>query len=609
MNRKRILLTHPTARRAAVVRYAAVAVVLATLAFWVWAAPPARAGTITVTTTEDLIDAKGDCSLREAILAANRDKSIDGCPAGGGADTITLPAGTYKLALGGAGEDGNLTGDLDITGDLTINGAGRSVTTIDAAGLDRVIHIPNGKVTLAKLTLTQGFVEGDGGGVLLEAGQLTLIDSRVTGNETGSSFYYDGGGIRAAAPLTVIASRVDHNIASRGGGGGLYVGDTLTISYSWVDSNTADKYGGLLHGESAVIHNSLISDNVADGFSATPGANLIGGMGSFGPLTLVNSTISGNSATEGTGGLLIADTAGLFNVTITANVANTNGAVTGAGAGGLAISGFDTVHLSHSLVAGNLNNQPSVYAEDCKGTFESLDYNLIGDSIGCTLTGQTTHDLLDVDPLLDGLGNNGGPTKTHALNLGSPAIDRGDPQGCRDEKGDLLTTDQRGYARPVNGNFLPDVRCDIGAFERLSPGPPTATPSATPTKTATPTATPTKIATPTKTATPTVTATPTDGPSPTPTATATEGPSPTPTKTLKPTKTPEPTATATDGPSPTPTATATDGPSPTPTATATDGPSPTPIATATDGPSPTPSPSPTPFVPTNWLYVAIVFND
>ena len=81
-------------------------------------------GVITVNTTDDEINEDGDCSLREAIRAANQDSAVDGCNAGSGKDSILIEKGTFVLALEGIGEDEALSGDLDITDDLTITGAG-----------------------------------------------------------------------------------------------------------------------------------------------------------------------------------------------------------------------------------------------------------------------------------------------------------------------------------------------------------------------------------------------------------------------------------------------------------------------------------------------------
>jgi len=110
---------------------------------------PAQAATFNVTTTADTNDeCDADCSLREAISAANFV---------GGANTIVLPAGTYTLALAGAGEEANATGDLDITSNITIEGAGADVTIIDAAGLDRVLDVRfGGSLSLSGVTVTGG---------------------------------------------------------------------------------------------------------------------------------------------------------------------------------------------------------------------------------------------------------------------------------------------------------------------------------------------------------------------------------------------------------------------------------------------------------------------
>src|SRR5689334_10135263 len=84
----------------------------------------ADATVIPVNTTADGLSVDGNCTLREAVVAANTDAAVDACPAGAGADTIQLPAGVYLLTLAGAGEDAAATGDLDLNADVSITGAG-----------------------------------------------------------------------------------------------------------------------------------------------------------------------------------------------------------------------------------------------------------------------------------------------------------------------------------------------------------------------------------------------------------------------------------------------------------------------------------------------------
>lgn len=121
----------------------------------------ARPDTIVVNSTaDDVTVGDGSCTLREAIMNANLpaggDTTGGDCAAGSaGTDTITLPAGTYTLTIGGTDEDLNATGDLDITDSLTINGRGAGATVVDAAGIDRVFHIIGAvSVGLNGLTVT-----------------------------------------------------------------------------------------------------------------------------------------------------------------------------------------------------------------------------------------------------------------------------------------------------------------------------------------------------------------------------------------------------------------------------------------------------------------------
>ena len=440
-------------------------------------APIARAATITVTTTDDEVNSDGDCSLREAVRAANLDQAVDACPAGNGADTIRLPAGTYILTVAGMSEDAALTGDLDITEDLTINGARRTNTTIDAGGLDRVFDLIGAPVVqIVDVTITGGRTGSDSAAAIdVGVGTLTLTRSRVTDNVGNGVIQVITGA------LTLDDSRVDNNVGTNGGG--ILIGNlaTATLIDSVVDSNSASFDGG------AIV--------------------------TAGTLTVVNSTISGNSAAGDGGGIFASSgTTNLYNVTISNNTADAFSTNNGDGGG---VSGTGTVNIRNSIIAGNFDGTSAgTQHPDCSGTLTSQGYNLIQSTIGCTINGSPRGNITGVNPDLGPLQGNGGNTLTHALQTGSPAIDAGNPSGCADQNSVDLTTDQRGYARIGI--------CDMGAYEYDSPGPPT--PTITPTATHTPinegTATHTPTGTPTHTATPGPSPTPGGLPEFTPTATA-----------------------------------------------------------------------------------------
>jgi CSLREA domain-containing protein len=407
------------------------------------------AAAITVNTTDDELNADGDCSLREAIVAANTDTAVDACPAGSGADTINLPAGTYTLSLVGNDDDAS-AGDLDITQDLTLAGAGPLQTTIDANGIDRAIHIlGNASTQISRLTVIGGNLSSLlGAGIYVYQGSLTLILSRVW-HSTGLAAISVAPIINNA--LTILDSRIEDNFGS-----GVVVNGNAT----------------------GLIVNSTISGNSTSGSG--------GGVSNAGILTIVNSTISGNDSAYDGGGISTSNgQVHLYNVTIANNTTDSDNDSFGNG-GGIAIGSIATVTFQNTIIAGNFDNSnPGLVIPDCSGVITSEGYNLIQSDFGCGITGDTTGNRINQDAALDPLQNNGGPTFTHALQITSEAINTGNPAGCRDHNGDLLDTDQRGYVR--NG------RCDIGAFEYGSAGTPTPTNTllpATASPTATATATP-----------------------------------------------------------------------------------------------------------------------
>jgi CSLREA domain-containing protein len=223
-----------------------------------------------VDTTDDEIILNDNCSLREAIHAANTDSSVDACPTGNGDDTITIPAGTYVLTITGASENSNLTGDLDIidTDATTITGAGPDLTIIDANTIDRAVHIGtnSGPVVISGVTILNGNAVGWGGGILNYNSNLTLINVVVRDNTAD----YGGGLNVYQGSTTLIGGQVISNSANFDGGG-VYVNDPTAVFTQTGDStvgyNHANSDGGgvyIYHG-SAKMSGGRILGNTSDG--------------------------------------------------------------------------------------------------------------------------------------------------------------------------------------------------------------------------------------------------------------------------------------------------------------------------------------------------------
>ena len=542
-----------------------------------------RAATIFVTSTAD----NGLGTLRNALVSAANGDTID---ATGISGTITLT-----------------TGQLVVNNSVTILGPGPANLMLDGGypnTASRVFYVgPNLVVTISGLTISNGWAFGDdpddfGGGIYNDHSTLTVSNCVISdnfaifdaaGSGIGGGIYNDGVG--GSATLTVVNSTISDNLAGDRGGGIYNIGQiaydggtgTVTVVNSTISGNVAGAWGsGLRNDGTAVVTNSTFSDNY---FAIAGGA-----IHNDGPLTVINSTFSGNSA-EFDGGIrnFFDSTVTIVNSTFSGN-SNT---IADAGA----IGNFGTMDIGNTLLkAGSMG--PNIVNN--AGTITSLGFNLSSDDASAYLNQPSDQNL--TDPLLGPLQDKGGPTFTHALLVGSPAMDAGDPNFDPNDFNPPLLYDQRGapYDRVVNN------RIDIGAFEvqpQATPTPtPTSTPILTPTPTATATATatftPTPTPTPTATATATATSTPTATATATPTATATFTPTPTATATFTPTPSATATFTPTSTATATPTATATTPASatatftPTPTATATF--TPTPTATATHTPTPTPTPTATP---------------
>lgn len=439
-------------------------------------AAPADGTTFLVSTVSDAIAADNRCTLREAVIAANTDTAVNECPAGSGADTITLFfTSPHEISIAGQDEDEALTGDLDIRDDLTVRAANAGdVVTIDAMGLDRVFDVFDGvNLTLDGVVVQGGDVLGFGGGLFIRDGnsQVELVSSVVM-NNTASTF---GGGIFSRGPLLLRRSQVLGNSGSIGGGILISTSAPVTLRSSAVRNNFASNDGGGLSVRVMRAESSSITENVATRHGG--GIHWRNDGNTANQDHLVNTTVAQNQAGESGGGIYYdsAGTLRLLNTTIAWNEADTDETDVGQGGGIYVSSG--TVEAQNTIIASNLDFSMTTQAPECFGTIQSLGYNLVAavESPDCVIAGTATGNLIGtlaepIDAALNCTGNNGGPTLSVEPMAASPAIDAGDPAGCRDLVGNIFGFDQRGHARPWDGpDADSDARCDMGSVEFDAP--------------------------------------------------------------------------------------------------------------------------------------------
>ncbi|HEY0349696.1 MAG TPA: choice-of-anchor Q domain-containing protein, partial [Pyrinomonadaceae bacterium] len=285
------------------------------------------------------------------------------------------------------------TGELLINKNLTIQGSGANLLTVMRSATGgtpqfRIFDVISGKTfALSELTINNGNLVSDGGGVFNQ-GTTTLSACAITGNTANSS----GGAL----------------VNDSGG--------TMTVKGCTITGNSSPEGGGIANGGTLTILNSTVSGNTGDGLSNSSAANI------------TNTTLSANSIR------------------------------------GISNNGGATVNIGNTIVS----NTPGG-AADVTGTYNSLGNNLIGNqgsSIGFNMNGdQAGTSGSPINPRLAPLANNGGTTQTHALLAGSPALDAGSNTLANDAG---LTNDQRGsaFSRIVDASDADATNTvDIGAFE------------------------------------------------------------------------------------------------------------------------------------------------
>jgi hypothetical protein len=287
-------------------------------------------------------------------------------------------------------------------------------------------------------TLFMGNISDSHGGAIGNYGSLTVSNSKFMSNLAA----YNGGGIDMGGIVTVTDSTFDTNTAGFRGGGINSYGGTLTISGSSFNNNTGTMYGGGLANDASTATVS------ASTFSNNHSPNNGGGLENSGTLTLTNCTVSANHAETGSGGGLFwypgvgAGPITILNSTIVDNTAGTQGGNIYAGG-----AMNPSIRPKNTLIAfGSPNN--------CDSQIASQGYNLES----ANSCGSMASDIVNANPKLGPLQNNGGATWTRGLQIGSPAIDAGTNSGCP-------ATDQRGVNRPQDGDRNTTKICDIGAYE------------------------------------------------------------------------------------------------------------------------------------------------
>ena len=547
-----------------------------TIALFGAAGRPAAAAGMFVSTIADVVADDGQCSLREAIIAANTDTSSGAtpgeCAAVVGVDTIFFSITTpFTITLGS--QLPAVTTEMEISGDdadqVIIEASTCNPVTKPGGCVPKAYRVmevgATGNLTLRGVTVRHGYVDNarlrngallpsDGGAGIYNAGTLAVVNSTVANNLAYNAF---GGGISSFGPLTISNSTFSGNVGFNGGGvnhsgstlsvtdstfsdnygkgggaintddddvsvtnstitgnegefgagiygdmvtvinstitdnsalnpgfgGGIY-GTIVNVTGSAITGNTAALYGGGIFGgtvnvtDSAVTGNSGyygggISGNEVTLTSSTVAGNTAefgfgGGIYSDAKLTATNSTISGNSSGYG-GGFYHNGTLVVTNSTITGNSATTL-------AGGVYIDGVAT--LTRNLIAGNSSPEgaevysyvntlssaaSNVYGYD--GLTSAQAFVNLSPGVSDVLATSDAGNVALAAILDTTLADNGGPTPTHALPAGSPAIDIGSTAFCGFEP--VNGVDQRGQPRGEDGDGAPSAdECDSGAFER-----------------------------------------------------------------------------------------------------------------------------------------------
>jgi predicted outer membrane repeat protein len=455
-------------------------------------------------------------TLANLTIADGTGITVNGQRVGGGLfndhATVTLSNVDITgnvLAAGGAGG-----GVYNATGSAILNSSTVTGNSVASNGEGGGIATASGSLILNSSNVSGNSIGngqfGFGGGISATAGLVVLNSSVIAANQVGTNG--DGGGLSLGGPANITDTTIAGNSAGFEGGGlfvqmplettnqAIIAGSAILGNHAMAGGGLANASGNVTIDRTAVsgnsvpggrnpsglgntfgqmtITDSLISDNSGgsgiQNFDqmAISGSTIAGNSTPFeggglrvdyGDTNVVNCTFSGNTAGTAGGGISVSGSMDsvasleLTSVTITANAALGTGTIHGGG--GLqaptTLQGTPLALLRNTLIAGN---STASIGPDVIGVVVSLGYNLAGegdDSRGWAPTDHVGSSFAPLDPMLGPLHDNGGPTPTHALLAGSPAINGGDPRL-------LGTLDQRGTVRFHAGTNPP---VDVGAFD------------------------------------------------------------------------------------------------------------------------------------------------
>jgi hypothetical protein len=404
-------------------------------------------------------------------LEQNSSDSGGGIFAAGSLNMVNVLLANNSARLGGGLYLSSASGQLDHT-NFVLNSASDSGGAIYNIQADLVLiestltsnsaiiggGIFNGtatSLTLSRVNFFHNVVSDQGGGIQNEGGsvngQMVLFDHNTSTDGSGSAVRNSSGSID-----------FDHSVFSNNEASYAGAISNFGVGYianSTVISNTAYSLGGGIYNSGNLNLKGLTIQNNS--------CNVGAGIFNIRLLAVTNSTVSDNHSTSNAGGIFNKGTAFINSSTITRNTSSIS-QMTGFG-GGIFTEAGSPVTLRNTILYDNHHMRGfSSVDDDCYGTLNTQHYNLIGTLSNCTLLYSQGLDLIGEDPLLGTLADNGGPTQTHALLEGSPAIDAGNPNGCFDQLATLLLKDQRGYSRTWDGDVDGVARCDIGAYEYAS---------------------------------------------------------------------------------------------------------------------------------------------